>query len=707
MRSLPVKTSLLNSATLLALLAAPSFAQEAGNSFQPLGRLIFSAGQEKVAIDSPQAVSALEQEDFDQLQPNSPAELLKGIPGVQTTGASSRPLGQAFNIRGIGTNDIASSEDRIKVSVDGAPKFFEAYRMGSFFGDLDLYKRVEVLRGPASATLYGSGAIGGAINFTTKEASDFLTEGQNNTLRLKGSATSNGNANALGLIWANRIGNLELLTALNKDKGGVVQDGAGKDIRGSSYDSTSGLVKAKLGFGNDADQSLTFSASRTDTKLDDTEVLQIGGSDMMMNIFGLQDVRSKDDSLSVTYNHGFAGNPLLDLTVQLAYSNTNVVKTDAKGVDGKPVTCTAGRLSILCDSEYGYETLSLKIENTSDLSSGAWSNFVTAGVQFSNQDRTATILNKSIANPSFDFHPEGKDQRIAAYVQGELTWNDRLTFIPGVRIEKSDRSAGPSVIGAKDVSDTATSLSLAMHYDFNDNFALFGSYAQTERLPTLDELYTTGSRTATGLHGASLDLKKEQAETFELGLAYQQSGLLAQDDSLQVKLTAFHNDIDDMIAAPTERGQSYNINIDRAKIWGAELELAYDAERWFASAAWSHVKSKNVKTGKQLAETPAENIALTLGAKLPEQNIVMGWRAYYFDNISTGAAIGTGQKVAGKAYDSHDVFVSWKPQSGALAGLDVNFAVENLFDADYMNNLAQDKGVGRNAKLTIGKSFSW
>ena len=55
---------------------------------------------------------------------------------------------------------------------------------------------------------------------------------------------------------------------------------------------------------------------------------------------------------------------------------------------------------------------------------------------------------------------------------------------------------------------------------------------------------------------------------------------------------------------------------------------------------WSKVKSRDGTTGLQLSDTPAENVALTLGAKLPDRGLVIGWRAQYFDaitNYSPGA----------------------------------------------------------------------
>ena len=66
-----------------------------------LQRLVVGAGAEKVAIDTPQAVTVLDQEDIDQEQPTTIGDVFDAIPGVTAVG-SDRIFGEAFNIRGIG-----------------------------------------------------------------------------------------------------------------------------------------------------------------------------------------------------------------------------------------------------------------------------------------------------------------------------------------------------------------------------------------------------------------------------------------------------------------------------------------------------------------------------------------------------------------------------------------------------------------------------
>lgn len=692
-----LRRHLLLTATAISLIsAAPARAQE--DMFQMLGRLIFGTGAAKVAIDTPQAVTVLEQADLDRAQPESISDLFKSVPGVQATGASTRPLGQAFNIRGIGNAEQTASETRIAVTVDGAPKFYESYRMGSFFGDLDLYKRVEVLRGAASSTLYGAGAIGGAIAFTTKDPADFLGEGDGTTLKFSAGYSSNGDGLRSGVIWAQRKGNLEFLTALNTSEGGTMQDGDGQDIPGSKHRAQSGLVKGVLHLGQD--ETLTFAASRSQTDLNDAMVAMTG--DLLfygttpasaLDSFGTSDVDAVDDTVSLAWRKK-------DLTVQLSFTDTTVDKSNFS----MAAFCAAGSSQVLCDSTYGYKTTALKVEKQTDFSFGNWHNVLTTGAQISSQDRSATSTLGALP-----FHPEGTDRKLGLYAQSEMTWNDRLTLIPGLRVDfgRLSPSADAEAHGGADADFTALSPKLAAQYKLTPEVAVFGSLAHTERMPSLDELYQYNAIAGRSpVRTSSMDLKKEQADTVELGLSWQRKNLLAAEDSLQVKLTAFHNDMTDKIvvtpSTQTAAGLPYYQNLAAAEIWGAELEAGYDAERWFAQVAYANIRSKDKDTGLTLADTPAQNLALTLGAKFPDQNIVVGWRGQFYADITTSAVA-----TSADGYAVHDLFVTWSPQAGALAGLDVNFTVENVLDSAYRNNLTLDNGAGRNAKLSISKSVTW
>lgn len=699
---MPIRTRaqrahLLCSVPLILICAGPAAAQENEGFFQVLGRIILGTGTAKVAIDTPQAVSTIEADELERDQPATIGDLFKAVPGVQGAGASARPLGQAFNIRGIGNSEQTASEARIIVTVDGAPKFYESYRMGSFLGDLDLYKRVEVLKGPASSTLYGSGAIGGAVNFTTKEAGDFLEEGETQALRFSSTYDSNGDGVKLGIISATRAGSAEYLAGFNVTTGNDKVDGAGNRLAGTAYDGWSGLVKGKWYLGADDEQSLTLSLSRTDSDLDGTPVAQTGGA--TVGAFGLHDMHAVDDTLTLAWRHEFRDNPLLDVTAQLSFTDTSVEKENFS----LGASCAPGTFQVLCDSSYGYATTTLKLENTADLSAGAWENYLTVGVQVSEQERSATSSLGALG-----FHPEGSDRRVGLYAQGEFTYGERLTIIPGLRVDMGEQTPGAAAVaaGALAQEDTAVSPKIAAMYELSGSFAIFGSVARTERMPTLDELYSSEAAGALPARTPSLNLLKEEADTVELGFTWQREGLLAEGDSLQMKVTAFHNDLTNMIATtPRVAGGPavpYFSNIAAAELWGAEVEAAYDADRWFAQLAYSHVKSKNAATGLMLPDTPAENVVLTVGAKLPDQGLTVGWRASYFDKIRTSSATTTGG-----SYDTHDVFLTWSPEEGPLAGLDVNLSVENVFDRAYRNNLSLDNAAGRTAKLSVAKRIAF
>lgn len=674
-----------------------------------LQRIVVGAGVEKVAIDTPQAVTVKDQEDIDLDQPASILEAIDDVPGVNTTGAD-RAFGQSFNIRGIGAPESAGEEGRIIVTVDGAVKYYEQYRMGSFFSDPELYKRVEVLRGPASSTLYGSGALGGVINFTTKDASDFIEDGKTGTLKLKGTYNSNRNGWMGSAVLAHRFSeNFDVLISGNYRTSDPYETGNGTIIRSSDFESWSGLAKATAKVGDEG--ILRASYQHWDSDADDQDYAQIGGDGM--NIFGTVDRHVVDRTAVVSWEDPFSDNDMLDLKVSASFSDTNVEQTDASGNPMFGITCATSLL--ICDTEYGYQTWQFKIENTSEWSGDNWENFLTYGWQTAYQVRTAEAITLPGTPSGINFHPEGTDFKTGFYIQDELIWDERLTIIPGVRLDWRKLTPDDSTSVAESDSDTAISPKIAAHYRFNDHLAVFGSVAHTERFPTLDEVFSTGGNSNTFL--PSLDLNKERANNFEAGFAVSGYDLMQDGDSLQLKTTGFYNDIQDLIAlnpalVPGPNAIPGYVNIQQARIYGAEVELAYEADYVFANASYTYTNGKNALTDAWLTSVAPHELGFTVGGKLPQHGVKFGWTARFVANPQDPARrssdpLPTGSTRYAEAFNVHDVFVSWKPEDGALKGWEGIFGVDNIFNVQYKEFLRNEPSKGRTFKFTLAKKFDY
>ncbi|MGZ9711272.1 TonB-dependent receptor plug domain-containing protein [Glaciimonas sp. GNP009] len=168
-----LQTSPATTSTLAAYNSHPDLALEeisvtASRSAKPLSR-------------TPSSISVINAAAMEEQQAKDIKDLLRYEPGVTVRRGPYRPASAAtaggrggnegINIRGLEGNRILLMEDGIRLPSAFSFGPLEAGR--GDYGEMDLYKRVEILRGPASS-MYGSDGLTGAVNFIIEDPGDFL-----------------------------------------------------------------------------------------------------------------------------------------------------------------------------------------------------------------------------------------------------------------------------------------------------------------------------------------------------------------------------------------------------------------------------------------------------------------------------------------------------------------------------------------------------
>lgn len=159
--------------------------------------------------------------DIEDNQVRTMDDLVRYIPGVAVDDMG-RFGSNGFNIRGMDGDRVAITVDGLSLGetlnpASNAPyEFFSSGRGGV---DIDAMKAVEIVKGADSISA-GSGALGGAVMFVTKDPVDYLKPGVNDThLGIKlGYASANEEALATATL-ANRTGDWESLLVYTAREG--------------------------------------------------------------------------------------------------------------------------------------------------------------------------------------------------------------------------------------------------------------------------------------------------------------------------------------------------------------------------------------------------------------------------------------------------------------------------------------------------------
>ncbi len=165
-----IRSFLMSSAAILAVAAAPAFAQTAEvASVEPAEIVVTAQKRSEKLQDIPLAVSVV---GADALARQGGINLENAqylVPSLNFR-KSGTSINQSLYIRGVGTATFSlAGEPSISTVLDGVV----LARAGEAFSDLVDIERIEVLRGP-QGTLFGKNASAGVVNIVSKRPGDTL-----------------------------------------------------------------------------------------------------------------------------------------------------------------------------------------------------------------------------------------------------------------------------------------------------------------------------------------------------------------------------------------------------------------------------------------------------------------------------------------------------------------------------------------------------
>lgn len=639
--------------------------------------------------DVPATIDVIDAEDLERSQPSTLGDILNDLPGVEVEGGPKGSQSQP-NIRGFGGTGWGSN--RVVTTIDGARQNVGAAHGGSMFVDPDVLKQVEVLKGTGS-TLYGSGAIGGVLALTTKDAEDFLGDGDTFGFRVKGGYHSvNDEWLTSETIAVRPVDELDFLGNFTYRNGDDYEDGDGETIEKTSTDIQSGLVK--LGVNPAEGHRLEFSG----LIFSDNEEIRATDVDSspVPNVEYDADHRIRKSTATARYTFDSPDTDLINLQATLYRDDTDI--TDA-GQDYDRVT------------KADLTTTGIDVFNTFEFDTGWAEHAFTFGTEFYHDSGEGRINGEK--EPQ---NPDATQDVVGVYAQYSIKLFDQLTLTPGVRWDyyKTD----PEGDQFDNRSDDRVSPKVGINWAPLEWASVYGSYSEGYRAPSIREMYITGTHFGIGGPFANVfvpnpDLKPESTKTWEGGLRLSFDDVVMPNDAIRFNAAYFHtaarNFIDGEIVMdfiPPTQFTTTPVNVPRAEIEGQEVSLSYDSDYVFFAGSYSRIRGDNETDDEPLTSIPADKLMLTVGGKIPSLDLAFG----VTNEIAWAQRRVPDDQEAELAVDGYHIvnlFASWAPDDGVLEGLRVDAGIENVVDNEYERYLALEDAPGRDFRLAVSYGMSF
>lgn len=670
---------------------------------------------EQSPLETPADVDVLAGEEKQRRQDTSLGDSLDHLSGVDTIGAgpqSGKPV-----IRGFSGN-------RVRVLSDGIAQDFQQFGV-RHPPNIDPFnaERIEVVRG-ASSILYGSGAIGGAVNVLPPlppSAPDGETTLSGETTfgyqsayeQVTGGAKLRAAYGPLGVaasFTGRHAGGLATPSATTALESGDPNDPlVTGEVPFTDFRQFNGDIN--LGYQTDIGQIvLRYAAFRDQHNFVVPDPPnQPGESGLRAGGVGQT---LENDTVQLKANLDVA--PGLTLKPKVAFSS-NLRLANPGPPDPIPRSGLPERAAI--DIRRNNWTGRLEAEH-GPLAAGLEGRVGVEATVVDQESRGSTALTPGgqITNLAAFAFEEKRFDRLTLNIGGRLDYR-RVEADPGRTRDTSGLPGNSALLENDYLTPTG---SLGATYRLTDNLALAGNLGRAFRAPNLFELY------ADGVHGGVAAVQRGDPTLDPETAISADASLRWESERVSAKLTGYVNEIDDFIflAGTGQNAASglpiFQVSQQDARLYGADLTVDATPRPWLKLRGTLGYVDGELDDGRQVPLLPP----LKLSGEATVRDDRLG--ALLDPYVTLGVRYADSQQSAGRIepfgqFDSPpppfgtastDVYALLDLEVGGeigKTGTRVQLAVNNLLDTDYRDFLDTYKnitlGPGRNVTLRLTQAF--